>query len=83
MSTRAPREGNTMNNQKPPTCSLCEQPIIEGEAWEYEKGAYPIHIPESEKRRVHSRCVSALLREALAAFARAREDKQDKITFEI
>ena len=54
-----------------PICSLCEQPIIEDEGWEYEKGAYRVGTPESEKRRVHSRCISALLREAIAAFARA------------
>ena len=67
----------------PHACALCEQPIRQGEQWEYEQGAYPVGTPESAKRRVHARCVAALIRETLAAFTRVPEDRRDEITFEI
>lgn len=68
---------------EPPTCKQCGQLITEGQRWEYWKGAYPVGTPESAKERIHGACVSALLRETLAAFARVPEDRRDEITFEV
>ena len=66
----------------PHTCALCEQPLTEGEPWEYEKGAYPIGTPERAKHRVHAHCVAALVRETLELLAKVPEDQPDEITLD-
>jgi len=72
------RGGETLTDRSAARpCALCEQPITEGERWEYERGAYPVGTSESAKRRVHSRCVAALIREALELFARVPEDERE------
>jgi hypothetical protein len=68
---------------EPPICTLCHQPIAPDERWEYAAGAYPVRTPESAKRRVHSRCVAAQVREVLALLARVPEEDRERITLEI
>jgi hypothetical protein len=76
-------------NDPPHRCTRCNEPITEGERWEYTQGA-PRFGEEQTAPRIHSRCMATLIKETLAAFARVPEDKQDdplgrrsQITFEI
>lgn len=69
-------------NDQPHRCERCHEPISEGERWEYYHGA-PRVGEEKSAARIHARCVAALLKETLAAFARVPEDKREHIFFEI
>ena len=65
-----------------PICAFCQDPIRQDERWEYWK-AYPVGTPEHEKRRIHGRCFSQLLRQTIEALARIPEDKREEVYFDI
>lgn len=51
------------------TCTICNNLISAGEAWQYAEGAYPSGMPESQRTRVHRACFSALLRRTIELLA--------------
>lgn len=64
-------------------CKLCQQPVIDGQCWEWYHGSYPVGTPEEAKEPVHCRCVAQLTREVLQGLGRVPEAERDQMTFEV